>query len=504
MHHVELTAGPLSLEDVTAIARVRAPVVIGSNALDCVRQSRAVIEHALTDGNAHYGINTGFGSLSRSRIDDNSLSVLQHNLIRSHAAGVGEPVDEPTVRAMMALLAASLCRGHSGVREQVPQRLADLLNAGIVPVVPCIGSVGASGDLAPLAHIALVLIGEGEAFLGCERIPGGAALERAGLEPLVLEPKEGLALINGTHLMAAQAALACTDFDALLGAALAAAAMSIDGCKATDAFLDPRVHTARAQPGPARVAARVLSLLSGSEIIQSHRSDDTRVQDPYSLRCIPPILGASMDAADYVKLAVNAELAAVTDNPLVFEHEPRIVSAGNFHGLPLAIPLDTLAIAVSHVAGVAERRVFWMLSARDPESGLTPYLAAQPGLQSGLMIAQYTAAACCNEIITLATPASVSNIPTSAGIEDYNSYGPRSGAQVRRAIDLARHVVAVELICAAQAIEHHRPLRSGAGVERAFEEIRAVVPAFEHDRSPSADIERVAELIAAGRFGSGV
>jgi len=503
MDELLLTGEALSINDVARVARSRIRVGLDQAALDRLSASRAIVESALSDGEAHYGINTGFGSLSRQRIDAARLSELQHNVIRSHAAGVGDPLPPDVVRGTMLVLAVSLCRGRSGVRPQVPAQLVEMLNAGIVPVVPEVGSVGASGDLAPLAHVALVLIGEGEAIIGDERLPGTEALKRAGLSPLSLEAKDGLGLINGTHLMAAQGALLCADFETLFEAALVAGAMSIDGCKATDAFLDERVHAARNQPAGSDVAARVRELLGGSEIIESHRRDDPRVQDPYSLRCLPPVLGASLDAARYVKLAVERELGAVTDNPLVFDDQPRIVSAGNFHGLPLAIPLDTLTIALAHVAGIAERRVYWMLSARDPEAGLQPYLAAQPGLQSGLMIAQYTAAACCNEIITLATPASVSNLPTSAGMEDYNSFGPRAAAKARRATELARHVVAIELICAAEALEHHRPLRSGKGVERAWEAVRQVVPPLEHDRPPTTDIEAVARLIGEGRFRAG-
>ncbi|MFG0328098.1 MAG: histidine ammonia-lyase [Phycisphaerales bacterium JB037] len=498
---VSLDGSSLSIAQVEQVARGGVRVSITGAADARLRASRAIVEDALTDGEAHYGINTGFGSLSRQRIAAGELAALQSNLVRSHAAGVGEPLERDATRAMMLLLAGSLCRGASGVRPEVPVLLADLLNAGITPVVPALGSVGASGDLAPLAHLALVLIGEGEAELGGRVLPGGEALARAGLTPLSLQAKEGLALINGTHLMAARAALACADADRLFEAALLACAMSIDGCRGTDSFLDPRVHELRNQAGPATVAARLRSHLAGSEIIESHAENDPRVQDPYSLRCAPPVMGGALDCLCYVKHAVEAELGGVTDNPLVFEAEPRIVSAGNFHGMPLAIPLDALAIALSHLAGIAERRVFWMLSGRDPESGLRPYLASQPGLQSGLMIAQYTAAALCNEIITLATPASVSNIPTSAGMEDYNSFGPRSAAKAARAIELSRRVVAIELLCAAEAIENHRPLRSGRAVERAHELVREVVPPLDHDRPPSPDIEQIAERIKRGDFG---
>ncbi len=466
-------------------------------------RSRGVIERALSDGEAHYGINTGFGSLSRTRIDPDELAQLQHNLLRSHAAGVGEALPEEVVRGMLFILAASLCRGLSGVRAELAERIVGLLNAGVTPVVPGIGSVGASGDLAPLAHAALVLIGEGRATFDGREMSGGEALRAAGLGAIALEAKEGLALINGTHLMAARGALLVGDCERLMDSAALACAMSIDANKATSEPLLEAVQAARGQDGQTEMARRIAGHLAGSEILQSHRENDPRVQDPYSLRCAAPVLGGAWDALGYVKLAVERELGAVTDNPLVLEVDgaPRIVSAGNFHGMPLAIPLDTLAIAIAHVAGISERRTYLMLSARDPEAGLTPYLAAFPGLQSGLMIAQYTAAACCNEIIGLCMPASVSNLPTSAGTEDYNSFGPRGAAKAQRSLDLARRVVAIELLCAAQAIEGHRPLRSGGGVERVHALIREHVPALDHDRSPSPDIERIAEMVGAGEFG---
>jgi histidine ammonia-lyase len=415
---------------------------------------------------------------------------------------------------MMLILAASLARGHSGVRSVVVETILTMLNAGITPVVPETGSVGASGDLAPLAHVALVLMGEGEACGPDGGIaPGGELIARAGIAPLVLESKEGLALINGTHLMAARGALVLHDTARVFDAAIIAAAMSIDACRATDVFLDDRVHAIRHQPGQRSVARRVRELLAGSTILTSHRENDPRVQDPYSLRCIPQILGGAQDAIVYVRGAIERELGAVTDNPLVFPPTSQvtttrvptsptdIVSAGNFHGMPLAIPLDVLAIAASHIAGVSERRTFLMLAAADPEAHLRPYLSPHPGVSSGLMIAQYTAAACCNEIVGLSMPASVSNITTSAGMEDYNSFGPRSAAKASRAIELTRAVVAIELLCAAQAIECHRPLVSGAGVERAHARIRAIVPALSGDRPPAPDIEAISALIGDGEVG---
>jgi len=503
-----LNGSPLTIDQVESVARHLQPVKIAPDALASMAAARAVVDAHLSDGQAHYGINTGFGSLSRRRIPPADVAALQQNLVRSHAAGIGRPLPTDVVRAMMLLLAASLARGRSGVRPLLAQRLTDLLNAGITPVVPETGSVGASGDLAPLAHIALVLIGEGQTL-------EGLSLVSAGIEPVALEAKEGLALINGTHLMAAQGALLCADLDRLITAALTATAMSIDACRGTDSFLDPRVYTARNQPGPARAAAAIKQHLSGSQIIPSHREDDPRVQDPYSLRCAPAVLGAAMDAIAYARAAIERELGAVTDNPLVFEPQagsrpkgdatppaPSLISAGNFHGMPVAIPLDVLAIALSHIAGISERRTFFMLAATDPQNPIPAYLSPTPGLHSGLMIAQYTAAACCNEIIGLSNPASVANISTSAGIEDYNSFGPRSAAKARRALDLTTSVIAIELLCAAEALEYQRPLRSGLGVEHAHTQIRAQVPKLIADRPPAPDIEAISALISTGALTS--
>ncbi|MBX3358811.1 MAG: histidine ammonia-lyase [Phycisphaeraceae bacterium] len=504
---VTLDGSPLTPDLVDSVARAGSPVRLGDSARSALAQSRAALEACISDGEPHYGLNTGFGSFSRQRIPDKDLSDLQRNLVRSHAAGVGTPLPTATVRGMMLLLAASLSRGLSGVRPVVVERLLAMLNApptGVTPVVPEIGSVGASGDLAPLAHIALVLLGEGEAEFRGKVMPGAKALKAAHIPPLSLQAKEGLALINGTHLMAARGALLMIGVDRLFSAALTAAAMSIDACRATDAFLDERVHDARCQPGQAAVAARLRDRLRASQIIPSHRVNDPRVQDPYSLRCIPQVLGAAWDAAQYVRFHIDAELGAVTDNPLVFRRPPRreadIVSAGNFHGMPIALPLDVLSIALGHVAGIAERRIYHMLGAFDPDAGLPAYLSPKPGLHSGLMIAQYTAAACCNEMVGLANPASVANISTSAGMEDYNSFGPRAAAKAERSLELARHVVAIELLCAAEAIEHHRPLRSGAAVERAHAMIRTRVPPLKRDRPPAPDIAEIAAMIERGDF----
>ncbi len=495
---IQLDGSPLQISQVLDVARNGAKVSVDRITIEKVIEARARLERIAADGQAHYGVNTGFGSLSRHRVDDNHLRELQVNLIRSHAAGVGEMLPEETVRGMMLILAASLARGLSGVRPQLIETILSFLNNRICPAIPSVGSVGASGDLAPLAHLALALIGEGHCVRDGKAIPTSQVLADAGIHPIQLEAKEGLALINGTHLMAAQAALAVSDSQRLLSAALVAGAMSIDACKATDRFLNPVVASARAHDGVSVAASSLRILLDGSEILPSHRIDDPRVQDPYSLRCQAPVVGAAIGAIEYVRAATEQELGAVTDNPLLVGDQ--LVSAGNFHGMPIALPLDHLALPVAHLAGMAERRVFYMLSGHDPQSGLSPYLATRPGLSSGLMIAQYTAAACCNEIIGLCMPSSVANVSTSAGIEDYNSFGPRSAAKARRAIELAEHVIAIELLCAAEAIEHHRPLKTGTKLESAHAIVRSMVGRLEDDRPPAPDIAAITDLIKSDAF----
>lgn len=500
-----------TIDEVVRVAARGEPVALSIGACEAVVAGHARLVGVLGEERPHYGINTGFGKLSQQWINAADLASLQRNLVRSHAAGVGPPLPAGVVRGMLFLLARSLSQGLSGARLELLELIAALLNAGVTPVVPETGSVGASGDLAPLAHAALVLIGEGEALLpDGRRVPGAEALAAAGLSPVELGPKEGLALINGTHLMAARAALCCGEFDALADAALLALAASIDAARATDTFLDSRVYEARNQPGPARVAADLRRLLADSQILPSHELNDSRVQDPYSFRAGPIVLGSAFEVAQSVRRAVEAELGAVTDNPLLFAATPAepgaavdavdVVSAANFHGMPVALPCDTLAVAVAHVAGASERRVYHMLSGFDPEAQLPPFLAREPGLHSGLMIVQYSAAAACNEIIGLATPATVVNLSTSAGMEDYNSFGPRAAAKLDRAISLARSVVAIELLCAAEAVEHHRPLRSGSAIERVIAVIRERVPPLTVDRPPAPDIAAIEEMIAERAF----
>ncbi len=498
-----LDGSPLSTEQVARVSRAETDIALGDPARGRMQRARDEVERIATGEEAVYGLNTGFGSLSKVRIEPDRLEELQVNIVRSHAAGVGDPLPVELVRAMMVLLAASLARGHSGVRPLVVDRLADMLRLDLIPTVPSRGSVGASGDLAPLAHVALSLLGEGTTVMLGRPQPIMMPLKMAGLEPLHLGAKEGLALLNGTHLMAACGSIAVERFDRILDSALVAGAMSIDACRASHGPLASEIHEVRRQPGQIAVARRLRDLLEGSTIVEDHREDDPRVQDPYSLRAIPQVVGAAVDAASAVRRTVENELGAVTDNPLVFgtdpgDGPPRIVSGGNFHGMPLAIHLDLLKIAMTHVAGISERRIFWVLSGHDVHNAVTPYLAKDPGLQSGLMIAQYTAAACVSEMQTLSNPASVANIPTSAGIEDYNSMGATSGLLALRCLELLRTVISIELLVMAQAMEHQRPHRSGAMIERAHERIRGVVPALTGDRAPSPDIASVEQLIESG------
>ncbi|MGA0286026.1 MAG: histidine ammonia-lyase [Phycisphaerales bacterium] len=500
-----LDGSPLSPAEVHDVAHRRRRAVLAPQARDAVLAGRRLLERSLAAGHAIYGVNTGFGSLARVRLEPAELEEVQANLLRSHASGVGPPLESELVRGMMLLLAASLSRGHSGVRPEPIELILSMLDADLLPVVPSRGSVGASGDLAPLAHVALAMLGEGDATLAGRPVSGGDGLREVGLAPFRPAAKEGLSIINGTHLMAASGALCLVEIDRVLAAAEVAAAMAIDACRATDGFLDPRLHEIRRQRGPIEVAARIKRLLEGSEVVPSHAENDPRVQDPYCLRAAPQVIGAARETIAAARVPLEAELGAVTDNPLLFTdstgNDAVALSGANFHGMPIAIPLDTLAIALAHVAGISERRINWLLTAGDPENPVTPHLSPRPGLHSGLMIAQYAAAACCNELQGLASPSSVANIPTCAGIEDYNSMGATSAAKLRTAVDLVRSVVAIELLVMAEGLEFQRPLRSGAGVEHAHARIRATVPRLLGDRPPAPDIATIERLVREGAFG---
>ncbi len=495
MTDLHLDGRALTIGDVLAVARGNGRVVLGATARAAMHQAQALVTAIAAGDRPVYGINTGFGSLSRVRIAPEQTRTLQLNLVRSHASAVGEPLPDDVVRAAMLIGAASLARGHSGARPEIVDLICACLNRGLTPVVPSRGSLGASGDLAPLAHIALVLIGEGRARLDGRELPGDAALREAGLEPVQLGPKDGLALLNGTHVMTALGALAVQDAHTLLEAAQVAAAMSLDAALGTPAPLDPRIHALRGQPGQIAVAARLRSLLAGSDLPATHRENDPRVQDPYSLRCAPQVLGAIADGLSYVRGVFDNELGAVTDNPLVFAADGDVLSGGNFHGQPLALALDLLAIALTQLAANSERRTYLLLTAAEPEMKLPAFLSGGSGLESGLMIAQYTAAALVNECTVLAHPASVANIPSSAGMEDYNSMGATAALKAHQVLDLARRVVAIELLVAAQALDFHRPLRSGAGVEAVHARLRRSVPFLTHDRVLADDIAAIVGII---------
>jgi histidine ammonia-lyase len=497
---VTIQGQALSVADVLAVARHSAPIVLGEDSRARIQAARGVIDRLADEGHKIYGVTTGFGHLSRVRIPHDQLTELQHNLLRSHAAGVGEPLSEEVVRAMMLLLAASLARGNSGVRVEVVEQLVNMLNAGLYPLIPSRGSVGASGDLAPLAHLALTLIGEGEVSYRGERVTGNVALARAGLVPLHLQAKEGLALINGTHLMEACAILALADAQRLVRAAEVACAMSIEGLMGSHVPLDARIHDLRGQVGQRVTAARLRELVRDSEINLSHQNC-ARVQDPYTMRCAPQVLGAVRDALEYCAGVFERELGAVTDNPLVFPEDGDVLSGGNFHGQPLALALDIMAIAITQLASFSERRIYNLMGPHDwDENGAPLFLTPNPGLNSGFMIVQYVAAALTNEIKILAHPASIDSIPTSAGMEDFNSMGATSAHKMLRILEQARQVVAIEFLCAAQMLDFRLPLKPGAGVARACEIVRAYVPKLEHDRVLAPDIETLARAIQEGAF----
>ncbi len=498
---IVLDGGPLGRREVEDAALGRAAVTLGDGGRRRLDEAAALIARVADAGEPVYGVTTGFGSLESVRIPDAGLSDLQRNIVRSHAVGVGDPLPVPVVRAMIVLLAASLARGHSGVRAEVVEALVALLDRGVTPLVPSRGSVGASGDLAPLAHLAQVLIGEGRALLpdGAEA-DGASALAAAGVAPIVLGPKEGLALLNGTHLMAAVGVLALGEAERLLAAAQVAAAMSLDALLGSLAPFDARLHELRRRPEQAAVAARVRELVTGSEMLQSHAGCH-RVQDAYTLRCIPQVLGAVGEALDYCWRGIEPELGAVTDNPLLFPADGDVVSGGNFHGQPLSLPLDVLAIAVQELAAFSERRTYRLMDGRGDEFSLPPFLIAEPGTESGLMIAQYTAASLVAEMGVLAHPAGVGSLPTSAGQEDFNSMGATAGLKALQVLDLARHVVAIELLAAAQGFELRRPLRSGPLLEAEHAKVRSISPAVTGDRSLAPDIAALARAIDDGVFG---
>jgi histidine ammonia-lyase len=494
---VLLDGHSLTLDHLVAIAHEDAEVALAPAAETRVRAAREVVDRVAQGDAAAYGINTGFGSFAEVKIPAESLEQLQLNLLRSHAAGVGAPLSIPVVRAMMALRANVLAKGFSGIRVETLRLLIDLLNRRVHPVVPARGSVGASGDLAPLAHLALVLIGEGEAWHEGTREPGVAALRRAGLSPAQLAPKEGLALINGTQGSAALLGLALAGAERLARTADIAAALSIDGLQGSMRPFDRRIHDARGFAGQSASANNIGRLLDGSGINASH-ADCGRVQDAYSMRCAAQVHGAAREAFRFARQVFDTEANAATDNPMVFAADGEIVSGGNFHGAPVAIAADLLCIGLSQLATISERRSERLVN--PALSGLPAFLTRHGGLQSGLMMAQVTAAALTSEMKTLAHPASVDTIPTSANKEDHVSMSMAAGLKAMHALELARPVVAVELLCACQAIDLLSPLTTSAPLARVHEIIRARVPTLDDDRPPSTDLAVITDLIASGEL----
>jgi histidine ammonia-lyase len=501
-----LDGQPLTLAEIEAVSLTRRPVAVAPSVLVRVAQSRALIEDILAAGETVYGVNTGFGKLSDVRIPAGSLAQLQTNLVRSHAGGVGQPLSEAESRAMLLLRANVLAKGFSGCRPALVELLVAFLNVGVHPVIPEKGSVGASGDLAPLAHLALVVTGEGEAFYRGERMAGGEALKLAGLQPIELAAKEGLALLNGTQAMTAVGALAIARARRVAQLADLAGAMSLEALKGTPAAFDPRIQQARPHPGQIRVAEHLVELLADSPIRESHRTSDTRVQDAYCLRCMPQVHGAVRDALEHVRSILEIESGSATDNPLVFpeissktQNRGAVLSGGNFHGAPLAYAFDYAAIVLTDLAGITERRIDRLLNV-DINEGLPAFLSPNPGLSSGFMIAQIVAAALINECQVLAHPSSASSIPTDGGKEDHVSMGMTGALKLRQIVENAERIVGIELMCAAQALEFRRSLLASREVERAHAVVRALVQRLDEDRSLARDIEAMAAAVRAGAF----
>jgi histidine ammonia-lyase len=499
-----LTGTGLTFHQLEEVVLEGREVELAPVARERVEASRAVVERLLASGATAYGINTGFGELATVRIPPDQVRQLQLNLVRSHACGVGAPLTEVETRAIMLLRANALARGLSGVRPVVIETLCAMLLRRVHPVIPSQGSVGASGDLAPLAHLALLAIGEGEAFYDGARLPGAEAMRRAGITPLALEAKEGLALLNGTQGMLALSSLALLDALLLADTADAAAGLSLDALRGSPAAFDPRIQVARPFRGQNIVAERLRRLNEGSQIRESHRSaqNDPRVQDAYSLRCVPQVHGAARDVLEQAAATLAIELNSATDNPLVFPASSAggeaVVSGGNFHGQPVAMAADQMALALAALAGISERRIEHMTN---PHSSLLPaFLVANPGLNSGFMMLQVTAAALASEIKVLAVPHSVDSIPTSANQEDYVSMGMGAARRLKPMLENLRNILAIELLCACQGIDFLAPLRTGVQAQRIYAAVRRVSSKVEQDRSLAGDIAAVADLIASGEI----
>ncbi|HYG64092.1 MAG TPA: histidine ammonia-lyase [Thermoanaerobaculia bacterium] len=497
---IQIDGTSLTLEQFARAVQERVPCSLAPAARDRVRAARAVIERAVDTGQVVYGVNTGFGDLANVRIDREQLQQLQRRLILSHAAGMGEPLPDVAVRGMLLLRANTLARGHSGVRPEVVEALLTLLNQDVLPVVPSRGSVGASGDLAPLAHLALPLLGRGRVRAGGVEMTAEDGLRRAGLAPMELQAKEGLALINGTQAMAALLALAVLEARRLVRAADLIGALTTDALRGTDAAFDPRIHALRPHPGQRASAANLWRLMQGSAIRESHRVGDVRIQDPYSVRCMPQVHGAVRDVLADVETKLVVEMSSVTDNPLVFPAEEggkeAVISGGNFHGEPMAMAADVLAIALAELGSISERRIEKLTNAAF--SGLPPFLVREAGLSSGFMIAQVTAAALVSENKGLAHPASVDSIPTSADKEDHVSMGMGAALKLQAVVDNVRRVLAIELVAAAQGIDLLRPLTSSLPLEALHATVRTRIQVWEEDREMASDLTMAEELLRGG------
>ncbi|HYV25505.1 MAG TPA: histidine ammonia-lyase [Pyrinomonadaceae bacterium] len=496
---MELDGQRLSLAQIVSVANDMEPVALASAARARVDASRRVVEQIVTQGRTVYGVNTGFGRLSDVRVEPNELRDLQLNLVRSHACGLGSPLSIPEARAMLLLRANVLALGYSGCRAILIERLIEMLNRGVTPVIPEKGSVGASGDLAPLAHLALTVIGEGEAFYQNDRLPGADALRRAGIEPLLLDVKEGLALLNGTQAMAAVGGLALHRAERVARLADVAGAMSLEALKGTPVAFDERIHTARPHPSQTQVAEHLRELLHDSEIRDSHLQNDPRVQDAYSLRCMPQVHGAARGALAHAKDIVEIETGSATDNPLVFAESGDVLSGGNFHGAPLALAFDYAAMALTDLMSITERRVDRLVNP-DANEHLPPFLTSHPGAASGFMMMQIVAASLLNEAKVLAHPSSIDNIPTDGGKEDHVSMGMTGAVKLRKIVELAEYITAIELICAAEGLEYRAPLQPGRGVKKAYEIIRRRVVRLTADRAMSSDIESIVQATRDGEF----
>jgi histidine ammonia-lyase len=498
---------PLSLAEIESIAVSLRPVMLAPEAAVRIHLSREVIERILETGQTVYGVNTGFGKLADVRIPAEKLTQLQTNLVRSHACGLGEPLSTAEARAMVLLRANVLAKGHSGVRLELVELLLAMLNRGVTPVIPAKGSVGASGDLAPLAHLALVVLGEGEAFVDGQRMPASEALARHGIKPLALAAKEGLALLNGTQAMTAVGALTVAHGRHLTELADLAGAMSLEALKGTPVAFDPRIHWARPHSGQIASAANLTAILADSEIRASHiaPSDDPRVQDAYCLRCMPQVHGAVRDVLHHVAQILERESGSATDNPLVFPDDSQavsgseVLSGGNFHGAPLAYAFDYAAIALTDLASISERRIDRLINP-DINEGLPAFLCADAGLSSGYMIAHVTAAALLNECKVLAHPSSTDSVPTSGGKEDHVSMGMTGALKLRQIVDNLELILAIEMMCAAQGLDYRLPLKPSPVVGRAHAKIRSVVAHLYEDRIPAPDIEAIAALIRSNAF----